>query len=145
MPKIPEQKTKLEIIKKILDFDSRPTSNMNNKNNRNETNNSNCTFAQNELAPLVAILGQSFLQPQKPKSERSAARIEQQNEEVFLWQFWELYNNNKFDISDGFELLSLQVIFRPGLVSKKGDNHFVKDSADGVAVFQKSDGEVSDC
>ena len=148
MPKIPEQKTKLEIIKKIVDFDSRPTSNTNDENGRNETNNrnnnSNRTFGRKELAPLVAILGQSFLRPQKPKSERSAARIGQQNEEVFLRQFWELYNDKKFDLPDGFEPLSLQVIFRPSLVSKKGDNHFVKDSADGVAVFKKSDGEVSE-
>ena len=109
------------------------------------TDEDNAPTVQNspELAPLVAIIRQSFLRPLVDGSERSAAKIGRDNEEPFLEQFWELYQTKEFVCVDDVVLSPLSVIFRPGLVSKKGDNTFVKDSADGVAIFVTND--VSFC
>ena len=137
MPKIPQQKNKIFIIEKILEFERNP-----NGANNNIINNNNDNTNLPELKPLVAILRQSFLRPQQPKSERSAARIGHKNEEKFLREFWEFYNGKKLDLPENFNALQLNAIFRPGLVARKGDNSFVKDSADGVMVFKKND-EVS--
>ena len=94
------------------------------------------TATSPDLFPLVAILKQSFLRPQQPRSERLAAQIGHRNEEKFLNEFFSLYTNKEFSFPDGSnDLLPLKVIFRPGLVAHK-QNRFMKDSADGVVVLE---------
>ena len=55
---------------------------------KNTTTNNNGNPVADDL-PLVAILRQSFLRPQKQKSERVAAKVGQRNEEKLLKQFCE--------------------------------------------------------
>ena len=116
--------------------------------NKEETNNDENNNNENlpPLGPLVTIIQQSFLQPLPLKSDRLAANIGHKNEVKFLKEFWNLLEEKQFDLPDGTldDFPELCVVFRPGLVSKKGDdNSFVKDSADGVFVFKKAD--VSRC
>lgn len=134
--KISGQNNKAKIIEKILEGNNNRSQQQNNNSNGNNTNNTNNSP---DLAPLVAIFRQSFLRPHHQKSERTAAKIGQRNEEKFLSEFCELYNNRELNSPDFLLPLPLKVAYRPGLVAKRGwDNSFVKDSADGVLVFEKS-------
>ena len=117
--------------------------NNSNTNPANNNNNNNTHTNSQNLAPLIAILKQSFLRPQQPQAERLAARIGHRNKEPFLCEFFDLYTDEKFNSpNDRLEYLPLKVTYHPGLVAKK-ENKFVKDSADSVAIFEKSD--VSFC
>ena len=137
------QNSKEELIKKILKGieDEKNNTSSGNENNTNQDGTNNTTDI--ELTPLAAILRFSFLRPQKQMSERRAARVGQKNEKKFLLQFWELVESSGFNVPDKNNPTNLKVIYRPGLVCRKGDDStFVKDSADGVVVFV---GDVSAC
>ena len=133
------QNGKDDLIKKIID--GVRNENENEQEINNDTTNIVSTTTENssELAPLAAIFHFSFLRPQKQTSERKAARIGHENEKKFLREFWELTQNKQFNLPDAIEPMAVKVIYRPGLVCRKGDpNTFVKDSADGVVVFMNS-------
>ena len=105
----------------------------------NDDNTSDDTTHSPDLGPLVAIIRQSFLRPQQDREEKSAAKVGRENEKVFLEEFWNLYQTKELVFVDGVVPSDLSVVYRPGLVAKKADNTFVKDSADGVVLFQSSD------
>ena len=138
------QNGKDELIGKILagikDENERGSRDTNNTNDDDPNNNqNNSTTNSIELTPLAAILQFSFLRPEKKMSERRAAKIGQKNESKFLRQFWELHTTSKLNVPDGIAPMPINVIYRPGLVCRKGDsNTFVKDSADGVVVVTNS-------
>ena len=58
----------------------------NNDNNGDDDNNNNDSDLP-PLGPLVAIIQQSFLQPQALKSDRIAANIGHKNDKKFLKEF----------------------------------------------------------
>ena len=142
---IPSSTAKADIVRKINKENQNQANDdtqNKDKDSDNESDNENeASFVPEELMPLVAILKQSFLRPQRKTSERTAAKIGHVNESRFLNDFWEKNINKKLHSPDNLTPPSLSVIYRPGLVCKVGENNFfVKDSADGVAVF---DEEVS--
>ena len=111
----------------------------NNGTANNNTTNDSTTTSDAELTPLAKIFHFSFLRPQKQMSERKAARIGHENERKFLLEFWGLIQDKRFNLPDSIEPMPVKVIYRPGLVCRKGEcNTFVKDSADGVVVFSNS-------
>ena len=102
--------------------------------NTQEPTNSN-NIDNDDNSPLVAILRQSFLRPQQPKSERVAAKIGHRNKEKFLKEFYRHNKSGTLVSPDGHRLSEVQLVYRPGLVAKRGNN-FIKDSADGVVCAQ---------
>ena len=135
--KINKQQPKQKIIERIVEELKKRKENPNGAHNDigDETNVS--------LAPLVAILKFSFLQPQESKSDRSAAKIGHRNEEIFLNKFFDLYASKQFILPSEFPLFGLVTIYRPGLIEKKNTTTaFIKDSADGIAVFKMDETEV---
>jgi hypothetical protein len=109
-----------------------------------ESNNEEAKLAK--LAPLITLLKQSYLRPQKRREDRSATSIGHRNEEPFIKAMWNEYHNSNDKAPDrfSFEGLNIHSIYRPGLVRRKGAN-FVKGSADGLAVcFHKDKDESSE-
>jgi hypothetical protein len=65
------------------------------------------------IAPVVALLQQAYMRPQK-ENDRSAAAVGHRNEEPFLKAFFDKCNSN----SD-FKSFDVKAIYRLGLMQKK--------------------------
>ena len=90
------------------------------------------------LAPMVQLLEQSFLRPQKDKIARDAAFTGKLNEHPFIKAFWdECQAAKQQDDDNDFSKISLLAGYRPGLVKKK-NNNFIKGSADGIFITKVS-------
>lgn len=95
------------------------------------------------IAPLVNLLKQSYLRPQKD-GNRAAAAIGHKNEEPFLHSFnaeCEKSHTDNGDLNPYDFDLPIKAIYRVGLMRKKGSS-FAKACLDGAAFLEDDDGEI---
>jgi hypothetical protein len=96
-----------------------------------------------QIQPLINLLKQSFLRPQKNEDGQTAAAIGHRNEEPFLKAFFDMChleckNHNNGSSPYSFAALNPKAVYRMGLIRKAGSK-FAKASLDDIVVLEDED------